>query len=577
MDANKSVTATFTPELPDLIVSSFTHSPENPWTVDEITFTAVVKNIGAGPAGPSTLSIRVGGEGTPPTYAVPALNPDATFTATRIITLTRAQNYINTATADVSNQVTESDENNNSITHSVRVSLPTITVHDVSPHYIGPGQNSHTAIWDAINRAEKDKAACDEIQEAESGSGVYDMNGHSPDHIWLRPGNWVQVTSTVAATTAYIQFPYSDENDGVADIYVDGHKITSINTIMNGWWFLEIDGLPNTTHTVKVVGVGDVHVDYFGFGGTFVHPSANPASLNQGQTVILSATLTRNGIPVPGKTINFYQDSGNYIYDATDTLIASSGPTDINGAASASYVANKSGSYFVFARYAGDVTNKTVVNDTCTTMPDRVTFQVLDIIAPTATPSQNPPANTSGWNNTNVTVNWNWADNTGGSGIDPANCTVSSTSSGEGEIVLNASCKDLAGNTGSASYTIRVDKAPPTLTVTLTPAILWPPNHKMVDITATVTATDALAGIRNWVLQSVVSNEPDNGLGDGDTANDIQVAALGTADLTFQLRAERAGSGEGRVYTVTYTATDLAGNSTSVSATVSVPHDQVKK
>jgi len=73
------------------------------------------------------------------------------------------------------------------------------------------------------------------------------------------------------------------------------------------------------------------------------------------------------------------------------------------------------------------------------------------------------------------------------------------------------------------------------------------------------------------VLTSITSNEPDNGLGDGDTANDIQGAAFGTADFSFLLRSERSGAGTGRIYTVTYTVTDGSGNTASDSATVTIP------
>src|SRR5262249_44801486 len=94
--------------------------------------------------------------------------------------------------------------------------------------------------------------------------------------------------------------------------------------------------------------------------------------------------------------------------------------------------------------------------------PDVVrTFSVIDAVAPTASPAQSPTA-TAGWNNTNVTVAWNWTDT--GAGIDPANCTTSSTSSSEGNsVVLGATCKDLAGNTGTASYSLMVDKTAPTV------------------------------------------------------------------------------------------------------------------
>jgi len=42
-------------------------------------------------------------------------------------------------------------------------------------------------------------------------------------------------------------------------------------------------------------------------------------------------------------------------------------------------------------------------------------------------------------------------------------------------------------------------------------------------------------------------------------------------DHTFLLRAERSSAGTGRLYTVTYGATDECGNTATATATVSVP------
>ncbi len=86
-----------------------------------------------------------------------------------------------------------------------------------------------------------------------------------------------------------------------------------------------------------------------------------------------------------------------------------------------------------------------------------------DTIAPKASPTVSPTPSGSGWNMTDVTVQWNWLDNPGGSGIDAASCTVSTASSGEGTQTLNGSCKDLAGNIGTASFTVKVDKSNPTI------------------------------------------------------------------------------------------------------------------
>jgi hypothetical protein len=117
------------------------------------------------------------------------------------------------------------------------------------------------------------------------------------------------------------------------------------------------------------------------------------------------------------------------------------------------------------------------------------------------------------------------------------------------------------------------DTTPPGLTVTLTPDTIWPPNHRMIDVVAGVVATDDCS-TPSVVLTSVTSNEADNGEGDGNTVNDIQDAELGTPDFNFKLRAERAGGGNGRIYTAVYTATDGLGNSASVAGFAVVPHDQ---
>jgi hypothetical protein len=124
----------------------------------------------------------------------------------------------------------------------------------------------------------------------------------------------------------------------------------------------------------------------------------------------------------------------------------------------------------------------------------------------------------------------------------------------------------------TTTLTIR-DTTPPTLTLVPSPDRLWPPNHKMVDVTITPTVSDLCDSNPAVTLISAVSSEPDNGIGDGNTDNDIQGADIGTADFGIALRAERSGPGAGRVYTLTYRATDASGNTTEASTTVVVPHN----
>jgi hypothetical protein len=104
------------------------------------------------------------------------------------------------------------------------------------------------------------------------------------------------------------------------------------------------------------------------------------------------------------------------------------------------------------------------------------------------------------------------------------------------------------------------------MSVSLSPNVLWPPNGKLVPITANIHATDACSQNPSITLVSITSSEPGTG--------EIQRANFGTDDLTFSLQAARLGTGPGRVYTITYQATDAVGNSATASGTVTVPHDQ---
>lgn len=129
---------------------------------------------------------------------------------------------------------------------------------------------------------------------------------------------------------------------------------------------------------------------------------------------------------------------------------------------------------------------------------------------------------------------------------------------------------------------VSLDTTPPTLTVSLSPNTLWPPNEKLVPITATITVKDDYDPQPEIKLESITANELLE-------AEDIQGASFGTDDRSFKLRAERNDKDDdhkkqgstvkhlGRIYTVTYSATDASGNKSTASATVTVPHDHDEK
>lgn len=99
------------------------------------------------------------------------------------------------------------------------------------------------------------------------------------------------------------------------------------------------------------------------------------------------------------------------------------------------------------------------------------------------------------------------------------------------------------------------------------PSELWPPNHKMRNVGVSYASTDNFPGAVSCTM-SVASNEPVTSAGDNTSPDWIVMN-----NLAAQLRAERSGAGGGRIYTITITCTDAAGNSTSKWTTVVVPHD----
>ena len=116
------------------------------------------------------------------------------------------------------------------------------------------------------------------------------------------------------------------------------------------------------------------------------------------------------------------------------------------------------------------------------------------------------------------------------------------------------------------------DEAAPALTITITPAVLWPPNGRMVPVHASVVANDGCDPSPAIRLVSVTCNEPGADL--AGSSGDIQGADLGTADFDVQLRAKRDGKWDGRIYTLCYEGSDDAGNKVRASASVIVPHDR---
>lgn len=135
-----------------------------------------------------------------------------------------------------------------------------------------------------------------------------------------------------------------------------------------------------------------------------------------------------------------------------------------------------------------------------------------------------------------------------------------------GTTQVTTTAQRLDGTSDSCSFNITVNDTefPVVSAATVDKSLLWPPNHQLETVTVNYTATDNCSV--NCVL-TVSSNEPLDGLGDGDTSPDWEVIDA----HHVLLRVERSGTGTGRIYTITVTCTDPAGNTVVRTVTVKVP------
>ena len=214
-----------------------------------------------------------------------------------------------------------------------------------------------------------------------------------------------------------------------------------------------------------------------------------------------------------------------------------------------------------------------------------------DGIPPITTATVLPAPNANGWNTTNVTVTLNATDlasgivDTPAGWVDQVQYSLAGAQVKDQEVVPGSSASvgisasgvttvtyfatDAAGNDETAkSVSVRLDGAGPMIKGLPTAGCaLWPPNHKLRQV-AVVSAEDLVSGVASFEV-TATSSEPSAG------EPDVVVTPDGSGGYAVWLRATRGGAGKGRTYTVTATATDLAGNvTTTPPMTCVVPHNQ---
>ncbi len=135
-----------------------------------------------------------------------------------------------------------------------------------------------------------------------------------------------------------------------------------------------------------------------------------------------------------------------------------------------------------------------------------------------------------------------------------------------GDTSVTLTVTDIHGVSDSCVATVTVaDTTPPKiLNIVANPNVLWPANHRLIPVNLIVDAVDNCDPSAEVRIVNVSSNEPQNPL-----APDWQITGAQSLDL----RAERLGKGQGRIYTIVVQCKDASGNLTTASVDVSVQHN----
>lgn len=361
-------------------------------------------------------------------------------------------------------------------------------------------------------------------------------------------------------------------DDNVSDIIQVTWDFGDNSTPING----SSPALLNTMHIYTVAGVYNATLTVK-FGST----------LNKTETATATITVLENQPPVANAVSDITLEQASH----AGTQVVLNGTATDNVSTRFNFTWSEEG---IVLATETDATNTTLTytfdlgthivtlnatDQAGNTGSDSITIKIIDTISPVVNAGPDLTVEQESHTGTQVTLygnvtdicstqfNFAWSEN--GVILGTEQNLKYTFNLGTHMVALDAT--DISGNTASDNVIVRViDTTQPQINATATPSVLWPPNHKYVEVKITVTTFDICYASPKITFVSITSNEPDNSIGDGNTANDIMIIN----DFTFNLRAERSGTGSGRIYTVTYKAIDISGNYAMASVTIEVPHNQ---
>jgi hypothetical protein len=280
------------------------------------------------------------------------------------------------------------------------------------------------------------------------------------------------------------------------------------------------------------------------------------------------STWVETSAPGAGPPPRFYARPGTLAYDLATTASVTA-PIEVCVAYDADAYAGYAPHLFQLGSEGwNDVTTSVGSSAVCGSVEALGTFVVFaaDPTPPTIVPTVEGPLGKNGWYTGDVTVTWSVVEPQSPASVVTSGCEPTTiTEDTSGTTLTCTATSD--GGAASASVTVKRDATPPAVQCVATPSTLWPPNGKLVPVDVAVTVSDDTAGSAGFVLSTATVTR-------GDPERDIVGFDTGTPDDSGFLRAERGGNERERVYSLTYTAHDLAGNAAGCEARVVVPHDR---
>jgi uncharacterized lipoprotein YddW (UPF0748 family) len=311
-------------------------------------------------------------------------------------------------------------------------------------------------------------------------------------------------------------------------------------------------------------------------------PAANPIPVFAQAANV--PVLQWKAAPTKGHLMGFARRADNSILDTASVTI-----TNLDNNATRSTATDGGGFYGGVDLAPGNYLVKAVLNNdtvySCTAVVGAGLVTAADLTPETTAPetiaatAPAAPNGTNGWFTSDVGVTLSATDNCAGVAateysLDGATWQPYAggfTISAEGTTTVSYRSTDRAGNSEAVkTLVVMIDKSAPSVSLSASPNRIWPPNGKMIPVTLTLNGSDAVSGLSS--VSYTITDEYGTSL--SIPARSLSGNAASWTE-TLPVEARRSGGDlDGRLYQVTATITDAAGNTSTATTDIIVGHDQ---